>query len=106
MDRPSAERACPREDGRATLWVAVGALVVAVVLLWVLIYGAREMKDSWKQKNEAGTRETLAEMGRALAAYSRKYEGYPDSLERLRGGEEGRPESAPPERARLLASEL
>ena len=95
-----------RQAGKASLWVAVGALIVAVVLLWVLAYGARDMKESWKQKNEARAREALADINRALAAYHKKYEGYPNSLERLRGGEEGRPESAPPERARLLESGL
>jgi len=79
---------------------------VVVALLWVLVYGARELKESWKQKNEARARETVARVNRALAAFSRKYQGYPDSLQRLRGGEEGRAETAPPERARLLESEL
>ena len=99
--RPTAEQA-----GKASLWVAAGALVVGLLLLWALVYGAREMKESWKKKNELHARETLAAINRALAAYHRKYEGYPNSLQRLRGGEEGRPEVAPPERARLLASEL
>lgn len=100
------KRVAAKQAGKVTLWMAVGALALAVVLLWALVYGAREMKESWKQKNEARARETLAAVGRALAAYSRKYEGYPNSLERLRGGEEAKPESAPPERARLLESAL
>ncbi len=41
-----------------------------------------------------------------LEAYHKRFEGYPGSLERLRGGEEGRPESGPPERARLLDSRM
>ena len=95
-----------RQGGKATLWMAAGALVLVLLLLWALVYGAREMKASWKQKNELRARETLTAINRALASYHKKYEGYPNSLGRLRGGEEGRPEAAPPERARLLDSEL
>lgn len=95
-----------RQVGKVTLWMVAAALVLVVLLLWALVYGAREMKASWKQKNELRARGTLTAINRALASYHKKYEGYPKSLERLRGGEEGRPEAAPPERARLLDSEL
>lgn len=95
-----------RQAGKAAVWLAAGALLLAVLLLWALVYGAREMKASWRERNELRARETLTAINRALASYQRKYEGYPNSLERLRGGEEGRPEAAPAERARLLDSAL
>jgi hypothetical protein len=86
--------------------VAVGAVAAVVLLLWAGVYGARAMRESGKRKNEARARETLTEIQRALAGFGRKYEGYPDTLARLRGGEEGRSEVAPAERARLLETEL
>lgn len=94
------------ERGRALRWTALGALVLAVLVLWVLVYGARGVKGSWMRRNEARARETVGAINRALAAYHKKYEGYPGTLERLRGGEEGLPEMAPPEHARLLDSSL
>ncbi len=87
-------------------------LVVGIVLLvlvgglWFLIYSAREMKQSRLQWSEVRAQQTLTTINGALQAYHRKYDGYPDDLSRLRGGEEGTPESAPPERARLLDSAL
>lgn len=103
---PLSTRRNPAELGRALLWTAVGAAVLAVLVLWVLVYGARSVKDSWMRKNEVRARETVGAINHALAAYHKKYEGYPGSLERLRGGEEGLPVMAPPERARLLDSSL
>ena len=80
------------------------AAVLSLVALVVLYYFAHTLEYTWKERNEARARETLSVINRALESYQKKFEGYPGSLERLRGGEEGRPESGPPERARLLDS--
>lgn len=87
------------------VWSVV-LLVVAGGLLWGLVYGARTLKESWMRSNEAAARQTLATLTRALKACSDRHQGYPDSLARLRGGEEGNAATAPPERARLLETAL
>lgn len=94
------------ERGKSLLWAAAGALVLALAVLWVVLYGAQAAKESLMQRHEARARQTLSAMNKALAVFQEKYEGYPGSLERLRGAEDGRPEMAPPERARLLDSSL
>lgn len=99
-----------REDRMArsrtlALWVVL-ALVLVGALLWVLLYGARMVKESWMRKNEAQARTTLTVISRALQAYHEKHDGYPDRLQRLGGKGEGPPETAPPERARLLEAAL
>lgn len=90
---------------RRVAWVAM-ALVLVAGLLWMLLYGTERLKAGWMQRNEARARQTLATITTALRAYQEKYDAYPDSLERLRGKEEGHPETAPPERARLLETPL
>lgn len=87
------------------LWSAA-ALVLAGGLLWGLVYAARTLKEDWMRSNQTRARQTLAALNSALRTYHGKYEGYPDTLERLRGGEEGNPATAPPERARLLDTRL
>ncbi|HKZ53549.1 MAG TPA: hypothetical protein VJ085_09770 [Candidatus Acidoferrales bacterium] len=81
-------------------------LLVALGALWLLLSGARSLKDTLVRQNETRAQQTLATINQALKAYNEKYGGYPDDLRRLRGGEEGRPESAPPEKARLLDTAL
>lgn len=57
----------------------------------------------WRHQNQVQARETVETISRALAVYHEKHNGYPDTLERLRGAESSRPaETAPPEQARLL----
>jgi len=82
------------------------ALVVALGSLWVLLYSARSLRENWARQNELRAQETLHTLTQALNTFHQKYDGYPDSLERLRGGEEGNPATAPPERARLLDTEM
>jgi hypothetical protein len=81
-------------------------LLVALGALWLLLYGARSLKDQLIRQNETRAQQTLANITEALKVYNEKYGGYPDDLRRLRGGEEGRSESAPPEKARLLETAL
>ncbi|MFQ5724048.1 MAG: hypothetical protein ACE5G6_06105 [Terriglobia bacterium] len=90
---------------RILLWAAAGVVLVGG-LLWFLFYGLEMIKESLMQSNQASARATLATINQALQAYHEKHAGYPDSLERLRGGEEGNPAAAPPERARLLETPL
>ncbi|MEE8201805.1 MAG: type II secretion system protein [Candidatus Acidoferrales bacterium] len=90
---------------RTLLWVGVALLIVGA-LLWFLFYGLAMIKESLIRSNQGSARATLATINQALQAYYEKHEGYPDSLERLRGGEEGNPGTAPPERARLLETAL
>ncbi|MDA2913680.1 hypothetical protein MYX77_06930 [Acidobacteriia bacterium AH_259_A11_L15] len=90
---------------RILLWAAAGVVLVGA-LLWFLFYGLEMIKESLIRSNQAGARATLATINQALQAYYEKHEGYPGSLERLRGGEEGNPGTAPPERARLLETAL
>ncbi|MBI4466694.1 MAG: hypothetical protein HY656_04630 [Acidobacteria bacterium] len=85
---------------------SVAALVLAGALLWGLFYAARALRENWMRSNEARARQTLSTLNAALRAYYERHQGYPDTLERLRGGEEGNPATAPPERARLLESAL
>ena len=57
----------------------------------------------WRHRNQEAARATLQTLNDALTAYHERFDGYPDKLERLRGSESDRPpETAPPERARLL----
>lgn len=82
---------------------ATGVAVLVLVVLAVAVFlGLR----AWRQRNQVDARETLQTIQAALEAFHQRYGGYPDKLERLRGGEDGQPETAPPERARLLATEL
>jgi hypothetical protein len=94
--------------GRSKKQLILGgiALVLVLGLLWVLLYSARTLKESWASQNEARAQETLRTINQALETFHGKYNGYPDSLERLRGGEEGKPATAPPERARLLNTDI
>lgn len=85
--------------------IGVG-LALVVVVLWGLLYGARALKETWMRQNETQAVQTLRTIKQALATFHDRYDGYPDSLERLRGGEEGNPAAAPPERARLLDSQI
>lgn len=81
-------------------------LLVALGALWLLLSGARSLKERLVRQNETRAQQTLATISQALRAYNEKYDGYPDDLRRLRGGEEGSPEAAPPEKARLLETAL
>lgn len=94
--------------GRSKKQFILGGIALALVLglLWVLLYSVRTLKESWASRNEAQAQETLRTINQALQAFHEKYDGYPDSLERLRGGEDGKPETAPPERARLLNTDI
>jgi len=88
-------------------FIIVGViLLVALGALWLLLSGARSLKETLVRKNETRAQQTLIIMNQSLSAYAEKYGGYPDDLRRLRGGEEGSPEVAPPEKARLLETAL
>ena len=78
-------------------------LAAGVVLLLAFLTGGFFFWQYWSPKQ---ARERLAELNRALAAYHERYQGYPDSLARLRGAEEGNPAAGQPERARLLPAPL
>lgn len=91
---------------RRTLIRVIVGLIVAGALLWALLYALQALHESYMRANERRARQRLATIHHVLQAYFDRYEGYPDSLERLRGGEEGDPETAPPERARLLDSSI
>lgn len=80
--------------------------VVAATLVALLVYGALKLRESLRHGNEVQARQTLRVITEALAAYQKKHGGYPDALERLRGKQDGNPGTAPPERARLLETEL
>jgi hypothetical protein len=88
------------------LLLAGVALVLLVAILWGLVYGVRLLKEKRAQRNEAQAVETLRTIKQALATFRDRYDGYPDRLERLRGGEDGEPATAPPERARLLDTQM
>lgn len=60
----------------------------------------------WRHSNQEQARQTLTRVNQALAAYYKRHDGYPDTLGRLRGKEEGPPETAPAEQARLLEAPL
>ena len=94
--------------GRSKKQLILGGIALAIVLglLWVLLYSVGSLKESWARQNEIQALETLQTINRALETFHGKYNGYPDSLERLRGGEEGKPATAPPERARLLDTDV
>jgi len=90
---------------RLLIWGVV-LVLVAAGLLWFLFYGVRLMRENWMRANEAEARQTLGALTGALKVYHDRHEGYPDSLERLRGAEDARAAAAPPERAQLLDTEL
>lgn len=94
-----------RRSRRILLWAVAGVLLLGG-LLWFLLYGLEMLRESVIRSNQAEARASLAAINQALQVYFDKYGGYPDTLERLRGGEEGNPGTAPPERARLLESAL
>lgn len=76
------------------------ALVIWGAAVLVLIPGGFLF---WQHQNQVQAKETVEAIGSALAAYHEQHNGYPDTLERLRGAVSSRPaETAPPERARLL----
>jgi len=74
-------------------------LAVGVVLVAALVTGGFFFWQYWTPRQ---ARERLTELNQALAAYHDRHQGYPDSLARLRGAEEGNPAAGQPERARLL----
>lgn len=76
-------------------------LLVGVVLILGLGAGGYFFWKYWSPKQ---ARARLGELNRALAAYHERYEGYPNSLTRLRGAEEGDPAAGQPERARLVGA--
>jgi hypothetical protein len=78
-------------------------LAVGVVVVAALATGGYFFLKYWSPKQ---ARARLAELNRALAAYHERYQGYPDSLARLRGVEQGDPAAGQPERARLLPAVL
>src|SRR3989338_7951881 len=78
-------------------------LAAGVVLLLAFLTGGFFFWQYWSPKQ---ARERLAELTRARASYHERYQGYPDSLARLRGAEEGHPAAGQPERARLLPAVL
>lgn len=83
----------------------IGTLAVVLVvggLLWLLFYGVHVIQDAWMDANELHARQTLASLGEALDVYQKKYDGYPDKLERL-GGVGGGVGS--PERGQLLSDQ-
>lgn len=90
-DLPKPKRRNPMNQQAMILWGAV----VLVALPAAYMY--------WRHTNETAARETVQVITEALAKYHEKHDGYPDRLERLKGSESARPpETAPPERARLL----
>lgn len=84
---------------RLLIWLLALVLVVGG-LLWLLFYGVHVIRDAWMNANELHARQTLASLGKALDAYHKRFDGYPDKLERLGGVGAG---AGSPERAGLLA---
>ena len=78
-------------------------LAAGIALGAALLAGGFFFWQYWSPKQ---ARARLGELNRALAAYHERYQGYPDSLARLRGAEEGSPAAGQPERARLLPAVL
>lgn len=95
-----------RGRSRKSFILGAIALGLAAGLTWAALYGLPALKEKWARENEQQALETLRTINAALKTFNEKYNGYPDTLERLRGGEEGSPETAPPERARLLDSTI
>ncbi|MFQ5926029.1 MAG: hypothetical protein ACE5MH_01195 [Terriglobia bacterium] len=91
---------------RRTAILVVAILVLAAGLLWVGTYGLRRLVERRVAQREAKVVRTLRTMSEALLAYEQKYGGYPNTLERLRGKEDGPASYLPPERARLLETPL
>lgn len=91
---------------RRTVVAAAAVLLVGVGLLWIATMGARKLVEHGVARREATVVTTLRTLADALAAYQQKYGGYPDTLERLRGKEDGPASYLPPERARLLETSL
>jgi len=52
-------------------------LLVALGALWLLLSGARSLKDTLVRQNETRAQQTLATINQALKAYNEKYGGYP-----------------------------
>jgi len=78
-------------------------LAAGIVLVLALFTGGFFFWKHWSPKQ---ARERLTELNQALAAYHDRYQGYPDSLARLRGAEDGDPTAGQPERAQLLPAPL
>lgn len=74
-------------------------LVAAMALVFVALPAGYLY---WRHASQREAQETLRRLNAALAAYQGRFDGYPDSLARLRGAEVGSPAAAPPESARLL----
>lgn len=91
---------------RRRFLLVVVAVVVVLGGMWALLYGLRSLRQALVRQNEAAARQNLSTLNQALRAYHEKYGGYPGDLRHLRGGEEGSPETAPPEKARLLDTSL
>lgn len=87
------------------LWT-VAAVVLAGALLWALLFFVQSLQRTQLLHNQSTAIEALHRISDALRAYEERHNGYPDTLERLRGGEEGSPGAGPPERARLLETRL
>lgn len=87
---------------RHTAFVAVVVLGLAIALLWLGTYGARLLVQRRVADREANVINTLRTLSDALTTYQQKYGGYPDTLARLAGKEDGPADYLPPERARLL----
>jgi hypothetical protein len=71
------------------LILAGAALVLVLGLLWALLYSARSLKETLARQNEVQAQETLRTLNQALKTFHEKYDGYPDSLERLRPAQHG-----------------
>jgi len=60
----------------------------------------------WRHWNLSQARANLAAINGALSVYFEQFQGYPDTLERLRGLGSEKESGGPPERARLLPAYL
>lgn len=90
---------------RKTSMLLVFGLLVVVAFLAAMIYGLGALKRGQIEKNQAYAQQTLHTVNQALATYSDRHGGYPDTLKRLGGVEDpgaGSAKVGPPERARLL----
>ncbi len=86
----------PSTQRRRVNWkrLAAGTVLVVAVLAGGFFF--------WQYWSPKQAQARLGELNRALASYHGRYQGYPDSLARLRGAEEGDSAAGQPERARLL----
>ena len=91
---------------RRTGILILAVLVLVAALLWLGTQGMRRLVERRVAGRESETVKTLRVLGAALEAYQQKYGGYPDTLGRLRGKEDGEASYLPPERARLLETKL